>query len=78
MGAELIIAGTVNLLSNFVYSFIALFIAIEVFIFIDKKVFDKIDIQKEIHDGNIAVAIFASMIILVIGIIIGSSMAIGI
>jgi uncharacterized membrane protein YjfL (UPF0719 family) len=78
MGTELIIAGTVDLLLNLFYSFLALTIAIEIFIFVDKKVFTKINIQKELHDGNMAVSIFASIFVLVIGVIIGSSMAVGI
>jgi uncharacterized membrane protein YjfL (UPF0719 family) len=75
MGTELIIAGTLNLLEHFLYACVGLFIAIEIFIFVDRNVFDKIDIQKELHDGNLAVSIFASIFVVIIGIIISASMA---
>ncbi len=54
MGTELIIVGTLNLLEHFLYACIGLFIAIEIFIFVDRNVFDKVDIQKELHNGNMA------------------------
>jgi uncharacterized membrane protein YjfL (UPF0719 family) len=75
MGTELIIAGTVDLLLNLFYSFLALIIAIEIFIFVDKKLFTEINIQKELYDGNMAVSIFASIFIVFIGIIVSSGMA---
>lgn len=76
MEVELFFAGTTHLLLNLTYSFISLIIAIELLAFIDRNIFTKMDIQKEIHDGNIAVAVFSSIIILFVGAIIGASMQI--
>ena len=78
MGSELVVAGTVDLLLHLAYSFIAVLIATEILIFFDKRVFKELNFQKEINNGNIAVAIFASVIMLFAGAIIGSSMAIAI
>ena len=70
MEKEFLIATLFNLSVNFIYTLIALFIGIVSLIIIDKKFLTAIDIQEELKKGNIAVAIFASTILLFIALII--------
>ncbi|MGL6162029.1 DUF350 domain-containing protein [Microbulbifer sp.] len=70
MELEFITATLFNLGVNLIYTFLALLIGILSLIAIDKKLLKHVDIESELKSGNIAVAIFASTILLFIAIII--------
>ncbi|MBB3063341.1 MULTISPECIES: DUF350 domain-containing protein [Microbulbifer] len=70
MELEFITATLFNLGVNLIYTFLALLIGILSLIVIDKKLLKHVDIENELKSGNIAVAIFASTILLFIAIII--------
>jgi len=59
---------------NLGYAVISLFISVIALILIDKYLFTKIDFIDEIKKGNIAAAIFQSVILLFIGLVVSSAM----
>lgn len=59
-----------NLGVNLLYTIIALFIGIASLITIDKKLLKQVDIEQELKNGNLAVAIFSSTILIFVAIII--------
>jgi len=59
-----------NLFMNLVYTLMALIVGVIGLCIIDKKLLKKIDIQQELKNNNMAVAIFASMILLFVALII--------
>ncbi len=62
------------MLINLGYAVISLFISVLALVIIDKYVFKNIDFMEEIKKGNIAVAIFQSMILLFIGFVVSAAM----
>lgn len=62
------------MLINLGYAVISLFIGVIALVMIDKLIFRKIDFMEEIKKGNIAVAIFQSVILLFIGIVVSAAM----
>lgn len=62
------------MLINLGYAVISLFVSVIALIIIDKVIFKKIDFIDEIKKGNIAVAIFQSMILLFIGVVVSAAM----
>ena len=70
METDFFLATMLNLGINLVYTIIALYIGVISIIVIDKKLLKGIDIQQEMKSGNIAVAIFASTILIFIAIIV--------
>jgi len=62
------------MLINLGYAVISLFIGVVALVMIDKLIFRKIDFMEEIKKGNIAVAIFQSVILLFIGIVVSAAM----
>lgn len=70
MQTEFFLATVFNLLMNLVYTIIALFIGILALKFIDKKLLTSIDIEKELKNNNIAVAIFSATILLFVAFIV--------
>jgi uncharacterized membrane protein YjfL (UPF0719 family) len=63
-------ASLVNLVINILYTLIALFVGMKALLLIDEKLLKSIDLQREIKEGNVAVAIFASSILLFVAIIV--------
>lgn len=59
---------------NLGYAVVSLFIGVVALVLIDKLIFRKIDFIEEIKRGNIAVAIFQSVILLFIGIVVSAAM----
>jgi uncharacterized membrane protein YjfL (UPF0719 family) len=55
---------------NLVYTIVALFIGIFALKIIDKKLLTSIDLEKELKNNNLAVAIFSSTILLFIAFIV--------
>jgi len=70
MELEFISVTLLNLGINLIYTFVALIVSIAALIFIDKKFLPNISIEEEMKKGNIAVAIFASTILLFVAIIV--------
>ncbi len=64
----------VFMLINLSYAVISLFVSVVALVIIDKVIFKQIDFIEEIKKGNVAVAIFQSMILLFIGIVVSSAM----
>lgn len=70
MGTEFFTASLINLAINLGYTIIALLVGVYGLLWIDKKLLKNIDIEDEIKKGNLAVAIFASTILIFVAIII--------
>jgi len=64
----------IHLLINLVYTILALILGIIALKIIDKRLLKTIDLEEEMKKGNIAVAIFASTILIFIAIIVAVSM----
>jgi len=62
------------MLINLGYAVISLFIGVVALILIDKFIFKNINFIDEIKKGNVAAAIFQSVILLFIGIVVSSAM----
>ena len=70
METDFLFASIFNLSINLVYTIIALFIGVASLIIIDKKILKTIQIEEELKKGNIAVAIFASTILIFVALIV--------
>lgn len=70
MQTDFLIATFFNLMMNLAYTIIALFIGILTLRFIDKNLLKAINIEEELKNNNLAVAIFASTILLFVALII--------
>ena len=70
MGSEFIWATVFNLAMNLLYTVIALLIGIIALRIIDKKLLKSIDIEKEIKNNNMAVAVFSSTVLLFVALIV--------
>lgn len=70
MELDFLSASIINLLINLSYTFVSLFIAVFTLIVVDKKLLKNVDIQQELKNNNIAVAIFASSMMIFVALII--------
>ena len=70
MQTEFFMATVFNLVMNLVYTIVALFIGIFALKIIDKKLFTSVDLEKELKNNNLAVAIFSSTILLFVAFIV--------
>lgn len=70
METDFLFASIFNLSINLVYTIIALIIGVTSLIMIDKKILKSIHIEEELKKGNIAVAIFASTILIFVALIV--------
>ena len=70
MEIEFFAASLINLAINLTYTVIALVVGVLALLWIDKKLFKNVDIEEEMKKGNIAVAIFASTILIFVAVII--------
>ena len=70
MQTDFIVATLFNLIMNLVYTVIALIIGILALKFIDKNLLKNVDIEKELKNNNIAVAIFSATVLLFVALII--------
>lgn len=70
MELEFLTATLFNLGINLLYTLLALFIGILSLITIDKKLLKNVDIEDELKNGNIAVAIFSSTILIFVALIV--------
>ncbi|MBW1643987.1 MAG: DUF350 domain-containing protein [Deltaproteobacteria bacterium] len=70
MELQFLYATLFNLGINLCYTILALFIGVIALVVIDKKLLKKVEIEEELKNGNIAVAIFSSTILIFIALII--------
>ncbi len=70
MESEFLIASLFNLGINLIYTVAALVLAIIALTLIDNKLLKDVDIQKQLQNGNVAVSIFASTILIFVAIIV--------
>ncbi|MDH5433832.1 MAG: DUF350 domain-containing protein [Gammaproteobacteria bacterium] len=70
MEGEIFFATLFNLGINLLYTIIALIVGVGGLILIDKKLLKSIDIEEELKKGNMAVSVFASMILLFVALIV--------
>lgn len=67
---QFIISTAVSLVINLFYTILALIIGIAGLKFVDYKLLKSIDLEKEIKNGNLAAAIFASTILIFVALIV--------
>jgi len=70
MGKDFVTVTMINLGINLVYTMVALVVGMAALIFIDKKLLKNICFEEELKKGNVAVALFASAILLFVAIIV--------
>ncbi len=70
MESELIFATLFNLGINLLYTVLALVLGVVALITIDKKLLKTIEIEDELKKGNMAIAVFASTILLFVALIV--------
>ena len=68
--SEFLTATLFNLGINILYTILAIIVAMVALVVIDKKLLKHVDIEQELKNGNIAVAIFASTILVFVALII--------
>ena len=69
MTSDFLIATFFNLGVNILQTLVALVVAVLGLQFIDRKLLKHIDIEQELQKGNIAVAMFASTILLFVAVV---------
>ncbi len=70
MELQFLYASMFNLGINLIFTILALFIGVIALVIIDKKLLKKVDIEDELKNGNIAIAIFSSTILLFVALIV--------
>lgn len=70
MTTDFLVATLVNLVVNLSYTLVALFVGVIALRVIDDKLLSNISIEDEMKKGNVAVAIFASTILLFVAMIV--------
>lgn len=70
MDTEFIFITLVNLGINLIYTIVALIVSLLFLMIIDKKLLPDISIVEEMKKGNMAVAVFASTILIFVAIIV--------
>ena len=70
MGFEFFSASLINLAINLSYTIVPLVVGVYGLLWVDRRLLKNVDIEAEMKNGNVAVAIFASTILLFVAIII--------
>lgn len=70
MESAFINASLINLALNLSYTVISLFVAVAAMLIIDKLLLKKLDIQQELANNNVAVAIFCAALMIFVALII--------
>jgi hypothetical protein len=70
MNTEFVFATLFNLGMNLVYTVLALIVGVAALVVIDKKLLKSTEVEKELKEGNIAMAIFASTVLLFVALIV--------
>ena len=70
MGTDFLLATFFNLSMNLIYTIVALLVGVLALKFVDKRLLSHVDIEEELKNNNLAVAIFASTILLFVALIV--------
>ena len=70
MDSSFFIGTLFNLAINLLYTVIALLVGVAALKFVDNQLLKNVDIEKQLQDGNLAVSIFASTILLFVAVIV--------
>ncbi len=70
MNTEFIFATLFNLGMNLVYTVLALIVGVTALIVIDRKLLKSTEVEKELKEGNVAIAIFSSTVLLFVALIV--------
>jgi hypothetical protein len=70
MNTEFLFATLFNLGINLVYTILALVIGVTALVVIDKKLLKSTEVEKELKEGNLAIAIFSSTVLLFVALIV--------
>lgn len=70
MQLDFFLASLVNLAINLTYTLVALMVGVLALQWIDRRLMKDISFEQELKNGNIAVAIFASSILLFVALIV--------
>ena len=70
MNSEFIFATLFNLGINLVYTILALIVGVAALMIIDRKLLKSTEVEKELKEGNVAIAIFASTVLLFVALIV--------
>ena len=70
MESQVLFATLFNLGINLLYTVLALLLGVVALIVIDKKLLKTIEIEDELKKGNMAIAVFASTILLFVALIV--------
>lgn len=70
MEIEFLYVTLFNLGANLIYTIVALIISLAALLIVDKKLLPHISIEEEMKKGNMAVAVFASTILLFVALIV--------
>ncbi len=70
MATDFFQASVLNLVINLIYTLVALFVGVYALLLIDRRLMREISFEEELKKGNVAVAIFASSILLFVALIV--------
>jgi len=70
MNTEFVFATLFNLGMNLVYTVLALILGVAALVVIDRKLLKSTEVEKELKEGNIAIAIFSSTVLLFVALIV--------
>ena len=70
MNTEFIFATLFNLGMNLVYTVLALIVGVAALVVIDRKLLKSTEVEKELKEGNVAIAIFSSTVLLFVALIV--------
>ncbi len=70
METQFFLATVFNLGLNLLYTLLALMVGVVALRIVDKQLLKDVDIQQQLQEGNMAVAIFASTILIFVAIIV--------
>lgn len=74
MDAAFLRATSITLLINLVYALVALLVGVLAVRWVDETIYREIDFVEEIKKGNLAAAIYASVLVLFIGIVLHAAL----
>ncbi len=70
MGSEVLFATFFNLGVNLLYTVLALAVGVYSLLWIDKKLLKSVNIEEELKNGNMAIAVFASTVLVFVALIV--------
>lgn len=74
MDASFVRATSLTLLINLLYALVALVVGVLAVRWVDETIYKEIDFMEEIKKGNLAAAIYASVLVLFIGIVLHAAL----